>query len=128
MPLHIACMYHLSHLHSKLFILAHEMVDREPENPISWYAVGVWYLGGQKWPQARQYFRSVGFFLDMMLQTKMPPPCAARHLSWIHALAQPGSPLDTRSLLKASMTTLLLRIQRARGCSQGMDCLLRQIR
>ncbi|KAF8807066.1 TPR-like protein [Phlegmacium glaucopus] len=56
MPLHIACMYHLSHLHSKLFILAHEMVDREPENPISWYAVGVWYLSGGKWTQARQYF------------------------------------------------------------------------
>lgn len=50
-------MYHLSHLHSKLFILAHEMVDREPENPISWYAVGVWYLSGGKWAQARQYFR-----------------------------------------------------------------------
>lgn len=61
MPLHIACMYHLSHLHSKLFILAHEMVDREPENPISWYAVGVWYLSGGKWTQARQYFRSVAF-------------------------------------------------------------------
>lgn len=56
MPLHIACMYHLAHLHSKLFILAHEMVDREPENPISWYAVGVWYLSGGKWTQARQYF------------------------------------------------------------------------
>ncbi|RDB26326.1 Anaphase-promoting complex subunit cut9 [Hypsizygus marmoreus] len=56
MPLHIACMYHLSHLHSKLFILAHEMVDREPENPISWYAVGVWYLTSGKWAQARQYF------------------------------------------------------------------------
>ncbi|KAF7312234.1 TPR-REGION domain-containing protein [Mycena indigotica] len=56
MPLHIACMYHLSHLHSKLFILAHEMVDREPENPISWYAVGVWYLSVNKWPEARQYF------------------------------------------------------------------------
>ncbi|KAF8632216.1 hypothetical protein AX15_001974 [Amanita polypyramis BW_CC] len=56
MPLHIACMYHLSHLHSKLFILAHEMVDREPENPISWYTVGVWYLSGGKWTQARQYF------------------------------------------------------------------------
>ena len=50
-------MYHLSHLHSKLFILAHEMVEREPENPMSWYAVGVWYLTGGKWPQARQYFR-----------------------------------------------------------------------
>ncbi|EEB92904.1 hypothetical protein MPER_08514, partial [Moniliophthora perniciosa FA553] len=34
-PLHLACMYHLKHLHSKLFLLAHEMVDREPENPIS---------------------------------------------------------------------------------------------
>lgn len=56
MPLHIACMYHLQHLHSKLFILAHEMVDREPENPISWYAVGVWYLSKGKWTQARQYF------------------------------------------------------------------------
>lgn len=59
MPLHIACMYHLSHLHSRLFILAHEMVDREPENPVSWYAVGVWYLSGGKWAQARQYFRCV---------------------------------------------------------------------
>lgn len=57
MPLHIACMFHLQHLHSKLFILAHEMVDREPENAISWYAVGVWYLSCGKWPQARQYFR-----------------------------------------------------------------------
>lgn len=57
MSLHIACMYHLSHLNSKLFILAHEMVDREPENPISWYAVGVWYLSHGKWAQARQYFR-----------------------------------------------------------------------
>lgn len=49
-------MYHLQDLHSKLFMLAHEMVDQEPENPISWYAVGVWYLSGGKWHQARQYF------------------------------------------------------------------------
>ncbi|KAL4062109.1 hypothetical protein V8B97DRAFT_2041620 [Scleroderma yunnanense] len=56
LPLHIACMYQLSHLQSKLFVLAHELVDKEPENPISWYAVGVWYLGAKKWAQARQYF------------------------------------------------------------------------
>jgi len=55
-------MYHLPHLHSKLFILAHEMVQREPENALSWYAVGVWYLTGGKWGEARQYFRSVGHF------------------------------------------------------------------
>ena len=57
MPLHIACMHHLSHLHSKLFILAHELVDREPESATSWYAVGVWYLTQKKWSDARTYFR-----------------------------------------------------------------------
>ena len=57
MPLHIACMHHLSHLSSRLFILAHELVDREPESPISWYAVGVWYLTVKKWTDARTYFR-----------------------------------------------------------------------
>jgi len=50
-------MYHLSNLHSKLFILAHEMVDKEPENAVSWYAVGVWYLTAKKWQDARTYFR-----------------------------------------------------------------------
>jgi anaphase-promoting complex subunit 6 len=58
-PLHIACMYHLNHLHSKLFLMAHEMVDREPENALSWYAVGVWYLCNGKWGQARSYLRYV---------------------------------------------------------------------
>lgn len=52
-------MYHLEHLHSKLFLLAHELVEREPENPASWYAVGVWYLASAKYPQARQYFRYI---------------------------------------------------------------------
>ncbi|KZV72988.1 TPR-like protein [Peniophora sp. CONT] len=56
MPLHIACMHHLKHLHSRLFILAHELVEREPESPMSWYAVGVWYLTQQKWADARTYF------------------------------------------------------------------------
>ncbi|KAI9460370.1 TPR-like protein [Russula earlei] len=55
-PLHIACMHHLSHLHSKLFILAHELVDREPESATSWYAVGVWYLTQKRWADARTYF------------------------------------------------------------------------
>lgn len=73
MPLHIASMYHLQHLHSKLFMLAHEMVDREPENPISWYAVGVWYLSGGKWHQARQYFRCD---VNVILVTLLTPRVA----------------------------------------------------
>jgi len=56
MPLHLACMYHLAHERSALFVLAHELVDREPENPMAWYAVGMWYLGQSRWGLARQYF------------------------------------------------------------------------
>lgn len=59
MPLHIACLYHLPHLHSKLFILAHELVEKEPESHISWYAVGVWYMSTKKYNDARTYFRYV---------------------------------------------------------------------
>ncbi|KAF8737592.1 hypothetical protein AX14_012591 [Amanita brunnescens Koide BX004] len=81
MPLHIACMYHLSHLHSKLFILAHEMVDREPENPISWYAVGVWYLSGGKWTQARQYFSKTSL---------MDPRFAPAWIAFGHTFALEG--------------------------------------
>lgn len=57
MPLHIACMYHLEHLNSKLFLLAHELVDKEPESAISWYAVGMWYMCIKKFQEARTYFR-----------------------------------------------------------------------
>lgn len=54
-PIHVACMYHLKHLHARLFILAHELVDKEPESAMSWYSVGVWYLVASKWREAKQY-------------------------------------------------------------------------
>ncbi|KAI6035689.1 cell division control protein 16 [Pisolithus marmoratus] len=78
LPLHIACMYHLSHLRSKLFVLAHELVDKEPENPISWYAVGVWYLSADKWSQARQYFSKTSL---------MDPRFAPAWIAFAHTFA-----------------------------------------
>ncbi|KAJ7933562.1 hypothetical protein B0H13DRAFT_1953082 [Mycena leptocephala] len=81
MSLHIACMYHLSHLSSKLFILACEMVDREPENPISWYAVGVWYLSNSKWAEARQYFSKTSL---------MDPRFASSWVAFAHTFALEG--------------------------------------
>ncbi|KAH7884628.1 hypothetical protein F5I97DRAFT_1938027 [Phlebopus sp. FC_14] len=81
MPLHIACMYHLSHLHSKLFVLAHELVDREPENPISWYAVGVYYLSLNKWSQARQYFSKTSL---------MDPRFGPAWIAFAHTFAMEG--------------------------------------
>jgi anaphase-promoting complex subunit 6 len=56
LPLHIACMYHLPRLHSSLFILAHEYVEQEADNAVTWYAVGMWYFTGKKWAEARKYF------------------------------------------------------------------------
>lgn len=84
--MHIACMYHLSTLHSKLFILAHEMVDKEPENAVSWYAVGVWYLTAKKWQDARTYFRYIHTHRKKQWLTIMK---ASLH-SWTRALLPHG--------------------------------------
>ncbi|GAA5975618.1 hypothetical protein JCM10908_005220 [Rhodotorula pacifica] len=56
LPLHLSCMHHLPNLRSRLFLLAHEMVDNEPDDAISWYAVGLWYFAGKRWEESRRYF------------------------------------------------------------------------
>ncbi|KIY44125.1 TPR-like protein [Fistulina hepatica ATCC 64428] len=81
LPLHIACMFHLKHLHAKLFILAHELVRREPERPLSWYAVGVWYLAKGKWNEARQYFSKTSL---------MDPRFAPAWIAFAHTFAFEG--------------------------------------
>lgn len=81
MPLHIACMHHLPHLHSKLFILAHEMVEKEPEAAMSWYAVGVWYLTSKKWAEARTYFSKTSL---------MDPRFAPAWIAFAHTFALEG--------------------------------------
>lgn len=81
LPLHIACMYHLPHLHSKLFILAHEMVEKEPESAMSWYAVGVWYLTSKRWGEARTYFSKTSL---------MDPRFSAAWIAFGHTFALEG--------------------------------------
>ena len=91
-------MYHLSNLHSKLFILAHEMVDKEPENAVSWYAVGVWYLTAKKWQDARTYFRYFHRPKETMTysnyyeskSTLMDPRSAPAWLAFAHTFALEG--------------------------------------
>ncbi|GAA5828340.1 hypothetical protein JCM11251_006205 [Rhodosporidiobolus azoricus] len=56
LPLHLSCMHHLPNLRSKLFLLAHEMVETEPDDAISWYAVGLWYFAGKRWEESRRFF------------------------------------------------------------------------
>ncbi|KAG9017193.1 anaphase promoting complex subunit cdc16 [Tulasnella sp. 427] len=56
LPIHIACMHNLRHLHPRLFLLAHQLVDKDPDEPVSWYAVGVYYLMTRKFLDARKFF------------------------------------------------------------------------
>ncbi|GAA6063193.1 hypothetical protein JCM10212_000495 [Sporobolomyces blumeae] len=56
LPVHLACMQHLPNMRSRLFLLAHEMVDNEPDDAISWYAVGLWYFSGKRWEESRRFF------------------------------------------------------------------------
>ncbi|TBU24014.1 TPR-like protein [Dichomitus squalens] len=81
MPLHIACMYHLTHLNPKLFLLAHELVEREPENAISWYAVGIWYMCVRKYQEARTYFSKTSL---------MDPRFAPAWVAFAHAFSFEG--------------------------------------
>lgn len=54
LPIHIACLMELKKT-VELFGLAHKLVDLYPESPISWHAVGCYYLMINKTEPARRY-------------------------------------------------------------------------
>ncbi|KAG1682927.1 Cell division cycle protein 16 [Nymphon striatum] len=54
LPLHIACLFELKK-NNELFYLAHRLVDLYPENAVSWFAVGCYYLLINKNDCARRY-------------------------------------------------------------------------
>ncbi|OCF40492.1 anaphase-promoting complex subunit 6 [Kwoniella heveanensis CBS 569] len=56
LPLHLACMHHIHRLRSSLFMLAHDLVEQDPQAATTWYAVGLWYFSGRRWGEARRYF------------------------------------------------------------------------
>src|SRR5687767_10541100 len=55
LSLHIACMQHLPNLRSRLFLLAHELMQKEPQDAMSAYAVAVWYIFTKKYALARRW-------------------------------------------------------------------------
>lgn len=58
--LHVSCIASSPELMARerprLFLLANRLVDEHPERASSWYAVGVWYIVGERWADARRYF------------------------------------------------------------------------
>ncbi|CCM03084.1 uncharacterized protein FIBRA_05204 [Fibroporia radiculosa] len=59
----------------------HIALDKEPESPISWYAVGVWYLSAKKWAEARTYFSKTSL---------MDPRFAPAWIAFAHTFASEG--------------------------------------
>lgn len=57
--LHVSCLVELKHRHN-LFYLAHKLVDDYPKLPISWFAVGSYYLLVDEYNDARRYFAKAG--------------------------------------------------------------------
>ncbi|ORY74829.1 anaphase control protein cut9 [Protomyces lactucae-debilis] len=55
MPLHLTCLHELG-FKNDLFLLSHDMVERHPEEPVSWLAVGIYYMSIGKIAEARRYF------------------------------------------------------------------------
>ena len=50
-------MQYIPNLRSKLFLLAHELMQKERELPISSYAVAIWYLFTKKYSLSRRWIR-----------------------------------------------------------------------
>ncbi|KAK9471953.1 uncharacterized protein V1510DRAFT_418854 [Dipodascopsis tothii] len=55
MPLYLACLHELEQK-NKLFLLAHDMAENHPDEPVTWLTVGVYYLAAQNPAEARRYF------------------------------------------------------------------------
>lgn len=54
-PLHLANLHALGEKNT-LFLISHELADHHPEEPVTWLAVGVYYLTVDKIPEARRFF------------------------------------------------------------------------
>ncbi|XP_039276969.1 cell division cycle protein 16 homolog [Nilaparvata lugens] len=54
LPIHISCLVELKKT-NKLFYLAHDLVDLQPESAVSWFAVGCYYYLIGKSDPARRY-------------------------------------------------------------------------
>ena len=55
LPLHIHLLHQLNNM-NVLFALSHDLADTHPNEPCTWYAVGVYYLTTNRVPEARSYF------------------------------------------------------------------------
>lgn len=74
-------MHHIPRLRSSLFMLAHELVEQDPQSAVTWYAVGLWYFSGSRWGEARRYFSKANL---------IDPRFAPAWIGFAHSFAYEG--------------------------------------
>lgn len=79
-PLYLACLHELGEK-NKLFLVAHDMADNHPDEPVSWLAVGVYYLTIGKISEARRFFSKASL---------MDPHFGAAWIGFAHTFAAEG--------------------------------------
>lgn len=79
-PLYLACLHELNEK-NKLFLVAHAMADNHPDEPVSWLAVGVYYLTIGKISEARRFFSKASL---------MDPHFGAAWIGFAHTFAAEG--------------------------------------
>ena len=56
LAIYISTMCVIERLRPTLFLVAHHLLEVDPDLPVGWYAVGCWYLGTRQWLEARKNF------------------------------------------------------------------------
>lgn len=55
LPLYFSCLYEIGGK-NKLFLKAHQLADTHPTDPVTWLAIGTYYLLVNNLPEARKFF------------------------------------------------------------------------
>ncbi|OBA23421.1 TPR-like protein [Metschnikowia bicuspidata var. bicuspidata NRRL YB-4993] len=55
LPNYLSCLYELGG-RNKLFLKAHQLADNHPSHPLTWLAIGIYYLSIHKTLEARKFF------------------------------------------------------------------------
>lgn len=80
LPLHLTCLHELGKKND-IFLLSHDMADRHPEEPVTWLAVGIYYMSINKVAEARRYFSKASV---------MNPRFGAAWIGFAHSFATEG--------------------------------------
>ncbi|KAF2091057.1 TPR-like protein [Saccharata proteae CBS 121410] len=55
LPVHLACLHELN-ARNDLFLLSHDLADNQPDQAVSWLAIGIYYLTISRIADARRFF------------------------------------------------------------------------